>query len=291
MDPRLIYSIVTLAGIGTLFGAGLAYASRKFAVYVDPKVERISEVLPNTNCGSCGQAGCSGFAEAVAAGRAPANGCVPGGPEVAEQVAAIMGVAATAVEEPPLAVVRCQGGREEARERFIYRGIEDCKAAQLVASGSKACMYGCLGLGSCVRACPFGAMTMGENGLPIVSEELCTGCGLCVAACPRGIIELIPRTQRVYLGCISQGKAKEVKAACSVGCIACTLCAGKKAPPTGGITMEGNLPKIDYTICQEWPEANEVCPVNAFVLRNGGRLRRVSADESGAETPAGERIS
>jgi RnfABCDGE-type electron transport complex B subunit len=270
MDPRLVYAVLTMAGIGTLFGAGLAYASRKFHVYVDPKVEHITEVLPGTNCGSCGQAGCSGFAEAVAAGKAPANGCVPGGPEVAEQVAAIMGVEAAAAE-PPLAVVCCRGGRAEAKERFVYRGIEDCKAAQFVSSGSKACVYGCLGLGSCVRACPSSAITMGENGLPLISEELCSGCGLCVAACPRAIIVLIPRTQRLYLGCVSQGKAKEVKASCSVGCIACTLCAGKKAPPTGGIKMEGNLPKIDYEICRDWPEANDVCPTHAFVIRNGSR--------------------
>jgi len=271
MDPRLIYSVGTMAGIGTLFGAGLAYASRKFAVHVDPKIEHIIEVLPGTNCGSCGEAGCSGFAEAVVAGRAPVSGCVPGGSEVAEQVAAIMGVECGAGVEPPLAVVRCQGGRAEAKERFIYRGIQDCKAAQFVSAGSKACVYGCLGLASCERACPCGAITMGDNGLAIVSEEACTGCGLCVAACPRGIIELIPRTQRFYLGCISQGKAKEVKAACTVGCIACTLCAGKKAPPGGGIVMEGNLPKIDYDTIQEWPEANEVCPTKAFVFRNGAR--------------------
>ena len=44
---------------------------------------------------------------------------------------------------------------------------------------SKACAYGCLGYGNCVRGRPVEAITMGENGLPVIDTDLCIACGLC----------------------------------------------------------------------------------------------------------------
>lgn len=38
----------------------------------------------------------------------------------------------------------------------------------------------------CEKACPFGAITVGEpiTNLPKLDEEKCTGCGVCLASCP-----------------------------------------------------------------------------------------------------------
>jgi ferredoxin len=166
---------------------------------------------------------------------------------------------------PRVAAVCCRGGYKEARELFRYQGLEDCAAAQLAAGGAKACRYGCLGLGTCVRVCPFEALSMGDNGLPLVDEERCTACGLCVTACPRNIIELIPRSAQIYLACVSQDKGKAVKTVCSVGCIGCGLCAKPKITPSGAITMKGNLPVVDYrTGGTDLLVAAAKCPTHSY---------------------------
>jgi len=281
MDPVFLSSVIALGAMGLLFGSGLAYAAKKFAVEVDPKVERIVGHLPNANCGSCGLPGCNAYAEAVAAGRVPPNRCTPGGQDVASKIAYIMGLTGVKAEEPKVAVVQCQGGKAEAKEKFVYQGIEDCRAALLVGGGPKACKYGCLGFGSCVKACPFDAMYMNENGLPVVIEDKCTGCNICVVTCPRNIMALIPRSQSVYLGCISQDKSKEVKAVCSVGCFTCKLCVSPKVTPSGSIVMNGNLPVIQNIQSAELFAAFDKCPSKSFVIR-GERTKeavRVSADD------------
>lgn len=258
----ILMSALVLGGLGLVLSGGLAYASKRFAVFVDPRIERVLDALPGANCGGCGYPGCSGYAEAVIkAGVAPTL-CTPGGPDTAKTVAEIAGVEAGEVVAKR-AVVQCRGGRREAESRFEYEGIRDCSAAQLVASGSKSCVYGCLGLGSCVDACPYDALAMSDNGLPVVFEDKCTGCGICVGTCPRGILALVDRDVKVYLGCVSKDRGPKVKKICTVGCIGCTVCA-KKGPE--GIEMEGWLPRLDYEKVKEWPEANNICPTKSFVI-------------------------
>ncbi len=267
MQSSTWLALIALGALGLLFSLGLAYASRKFAIKEDPRVSDIMDVLAGANCGACGYPGCHAFAEAVVKGEASMSGCTPGGVESTGKIAKIMGVEPEGGEYiPKVAVVRCQGDRENARELFRYQGLEDCDAAQLVAGGSKACQYGCLGLGTCVQVCPFEALSMGDKGLPWVDDKKCTGCGLCVAACPRGIIQLIPRDAQVYLACVSLDKGKSVKDVCAVGCIGCGLCAKPKITPSGAITMEDNLPEIDYLKADiDLVVAMSKCPQNSFV--------------------------
>ncbi len=267
MDIVVISSILGIGSLGLFFGASLAYASRKFAVEVDPKIEKILEELPGANCGACGYPGCSGYAEAIVKSGADISLCTPGGMDVTEKVAEIMGVEAGDAGEKMVAVVQCRGDNEKAPKRFHYKGITDCHAAQLIMGGDKACVYGCLGLGTCVESCPFGAMYMGDDGLPVVIEDKCTACGMCVSACPRNIMALIPVSQKIFLGCVSQDKGKSVKQVCKVGCIGCKLCANPKTTPSGSIEMKGNLPVIVDIAAEDLPAAVEKCPTNSFVVR------------------------
>jgi electron transport complex protein RnfB len=264
MDPSIVNALISVGGLGLLFGGGLALASRVFYVEVDPRVEKILEVLPGANCGACGKPGCQGFAEAVVKGEVGPGDCIPGGADVAAHIAQIMG---TEVEErePMVAVVRCQGSPDNAPDRFAYQGVEDCTAAQIICGGHKACAYGCLGLGSCVEACNFDALKMGEDLLPKVDDEKCTGCGMCVKACPRGIMDMIPKSAQVYLACVNKDKGKAVKAVCSVGCTGCTLCANPKTTPSGAIKMDGDLPVVDYSISDNLLVAKYRCPTNSYV--------------------------
>jgi|LSQX01.1.fsa_nt_gb RnfABCDGE-type electron transport complex B subunit len=261
----VVSSVMILGVIGIFFGACLAYASKIFYVQLDPRVEKIADTLPGANCGACGAAGCFSYAEGVVAGTFPPNACTPGGKDVAAIIGEIMGCAVEEVT-PMLAVVHCKGGRKEARQKFEYMGVQDCKAAMLLAGGNKACEYGCLGFGSCVAVCPFQAIEMGDNGLPVVYPELCTGCGLCVKACPRHIISLIPQTQKIYLACANPEKGKAVKGVCEVGCISCGICANKNNNPSGDIVMEGGLPRIDYHDNLRILPGATRCPSDSFVI-------------------------
>jgi len=263
---NIVYSVVSLGGLALVFGFFLTVASKKFYVKVDPKIEQISEILPNANCGACGYPGCDNFAKAVVEGKAPANGCVVGGQETADKISEILGIESASVT-PMIAVVQCLGDREIAVRRSEYYGVSSCKEAEILG-GDKGCEYGCLGFGDCVEACPFEAMRMGENGLPIVIEERCTGCGECVKACPRGIMALVPENQKIYLGCISKERGKDVSSVCKLGCIGCTLCT--RVVPEGTITMDGYIPIIHYDKIKNWDEIQPVidkCPTKTFVVR------------------------
>jgi electron transport complex protein RnfB len=279
MDPNVLFALAVLGLLGLIFGAGLAFASKKFAVRVDPRVERLKDVLPGANCGGCGHPGCPQFAEALVRGDANPTDCAPGGEDVARKIAEILGVEAGKMVRN-IAVVRCRGDEEACPDRFTYDGLPTCEAAHLLSGGPKGCVYGCLGLGSCVSVCPYEAIRMGPNKLPIVDEKRCTGCSLCVRACPRGIIALMPESQTVYVACVSQDKAKRVKDVCTAGCFACRMCTTPKVTPAGVIEMDGNLPKILWdkiSSVEELQGAIEKCPAHCFVVR-GRQLAAVSQE-------------
>ncbi|MGQ9610451.1 MAG: RnfABCDGE type electron transport complex subunit B [bacterium] len=269
---QIFIPIIVLGGLGFIFAIGLAYVSKKFAVKIDPRMEEVENALAGINCGVCGYPGCRGYAEAIVNEGVAINKCAPGGNETLKKVAEIMGME---VEEMPLkvAVVRCQGGKEQIRSLFIYEGISDCRAAHLVCTGCKSCNYGCLGYGSCASACPFGAIKMNSNGLPMIDESKCTACGICVKTCPRSIITLIPKTQEIFLGCINPEAGPYVRRVCQVGCVACGLCTKKNPAGNEGIRMEGNLPVINYEKLTSWPEANLICPRKCYVTREAASVR------------------
>ncbi len=191
----IITSVLTLLGLGLIAAALLAAASRILYVKEDPRVTAVERALPGANCGGCGYAGCAAAAAAVAAGKAPVNVCVVGGPETAENVAAIMGQAVE-YREPQIAIPDCTGG-ERAEPLYLYEGALDCRAQHMLHGGGKMCPEGCLGLGSCVRACPFDAIQMGKHGFPVVDPDKCRACGKCEEACPRGVIAVLGMTERL----------------------------------------------------------------------------------------------
>ena len=123
--------------------------------------------------------------------------------------------------------------------------------------GQKACEYGCLGFGSCVKACPFDAIHI-VDGIAVVDYEACKACGKCIAVCPKQIIELIPYEAKHVVRCSSKGKGKEVMSVCSVGCIGCGIC--QKNCPAEAITVTDNLAHIDQSKCTGCGICAEKCP-------------------------------
>lgn len=263
MDKVLVLkAILTLGSLGFALGLALALAYLKLAVKVNPQLKKILEILPGTNCGACGYAGCEGYAQGMANSEAPVNLCAPGGGEVAQRLAEALGVELKDIEQK-VAILKCQGGKAEVGNSFLYYGVENCRAAYLVHGGPKSCVYGCLGLGTCVEVCPFDAIKLGDNCLPIIDENLCTGCGLCVDACPVNIIALIPFPQKIYVGCSSYDKGKETRTICSVGCIACKIC--EKSCPYDAIHVIDNVAEIDYSKCTSCGICVHKCPTKSIV--------------------------
>lgn len=271
MERQMFWAIVTLGGLGVLFGALLAVAARFFAVETNPKVDEVAEALPGANCGACGYAGCQNFAQAVVEGKAAVNGCIPGGNDTARAMGEILGYEVDSTE-PMVAAVFCIGDREKAFNSFIYDGIQDCRIAEKYGGGFKDCPYGCLGLGNCVAVCPFEALRMGAGGLPEVDLEKCTGCGLCKEACPRGIIRMIPREERGHLvRCSSYHRGKAVSRACQVGCIGCGACV--KVCPQKAIVLDDNLAVIDLNLCTDCEECAAKCPPGCIIPRSGTKAK------------------
>ena len=256
-----IYPMLVMCGLAVVFALMLGIASRIFYVEVDPKIKAVEELLPGANCGGCGYAGCADCAAAIVAGQAPVNACVAAGAEVHAKIAEILG-RAVEEKEPEVAYIMCKGTKDKAKKRFQYMGIEDCRAAILVAGGDKECQYGCLGLGTCVKSCPFGALSMGEDGIPVVDRNKCTGCGTCVRVCPRGIPKLLPVSQKIATVCNNHDAPPVVKKLCEVGCLGCGIC--KKVCPEKAIEIKNFLSVVDPSKCTLCGKCIEKCPTGAI---------------------------
>ncbi|NTW71894.1 MAG: RnfABCDGE type electron transport complex subunit B [Eubacteriaceae bacterium] len=261
MVGELITPVFWLGIMGLIFGGGLAYASTIFAIEVDEKVPMIRGVLPGANCGGCGFPGCDGLAAAIVAGDAPVNACPVGGANTAKKVAEIMGLNADLTDRK-VARVLCNGKNENCTEKFIYYGVKDCKEAMIASGGSKGCQYGCMGLGTCERICPFDAIHVTADGIAVVDPEKCTACGKCIDACPKFIISLVPASKGVHVDCSSKDKGKDVKDVCTVGCIGCQICV--KNCPEKTISFANNLAKIEYAGCTECQICVQKCPTKAI---------------------------
>ncbi len=255
--------VLTLTGLGLFFALVLAWAAQKFAVIQDLRVQKVLDQLPGANCGACGKAGCAAFAEDLARGQVDLSNCKACSAEDARKIGEILGVKVSLAVKQVI-TLRCQGGKNAA-DKYIYQGVGDCQAAINVLGGPKSCNYACVGFADCVRACPFGALNMGEDGLPIINHQLCTGCGKCVAACPRNLMALAAENSLVYVGCSSMDPAKVVIKVCKAGCIACRKC--EKECPFEAIEVIDNLAVIDYDKCTSCGKCIKVCPKKIILWR------------------------
>ncbi|MBQ5560499.1 MAG: RnfABCDGE type electron transport complex subunit B [Lachnospiraceae bacterium] len=258
MDVTAIVAAAAVIGItGLLIGLLLGIAGKKFAVEVDEREAKVRELLPGNNCGGCGYAGCDAMAQAIAKGEAPANGCPVASESASKAIAAVMGEEAGETEKQ-VAFVKCNGTCDKANVKYNYYGIQDCKKAAVApGKGGKACSYGCMGLGSCVKACPFDAIHI-VDGVAKVDKEKCKACKKCIAACPNHLIELVPYNSLVKVACNSKDKGPVVKKNCDTGCVGCKIC--EKQCNFDAIQVEDNLAKIDYSKCKNCGLCAMKCP-------------------------------
>jgi len=263
---EIILPVLILGALGLIFGIGLAFASKIFHVDIDPRLEKIHGLLPGANCGACGGAGCFGFAEQILAGKAMIDNCRVASDEAKAAIAEVLGRELKKTAKM-VAILHCNGGAK-VKDKFVYQGIKDCVAASLQLAGPKECVFGCIGFGSCVKACPFGALTMSREKLPVVDRKKCKACNKCVEVCPKKLFTLAPETHPVVVACSSHDAGKETKGACPVGCIACRLC--EKACTFDAIHVIDNLAQIDYNKCTSCGACVKACPTKAIRLEKRG---------------------
>ncbi|MGL5655441.1 MAG: RnfABCDGE type electron transport complex subunit B [Fusobacteriaceae bacterium] len=262
MNGILIPALL-LGVTGLVMGLFLAFASKKFEVEVDPKVEAILGVLPGVNCGACGFPGCGGYAEAIALNGAEITSCAPGGAAVVKQIGEIMGVSATVSDNKNVAKLLCNGTCSNTTKKYEYDGsLNTCASLALYSGGNKSCNYSCIGKGDCAVVCPVNAITVNENGLVVIDEVKCVSCGKCVSQCPKKVLAMLPQKKRVTVKCSSLEKGPAAKKACKVACIACGMC--EKACPVNAIKVTNNLAKIDANLCVECGLCVAKCPTKAI---------------------------
>lgn len=241
----------------------LVLANKRLAVFEDPRIDRVEDLLPHANCGACGTAGCRQFAEKLVAGEVDPGQCTVNAKVTNQVIADFLGVS-LGKHEKRVARLACAGGNHVARNRGEYRGLGTCRAAALVSGGGKGCTWGCLGLGDCEVVCDFDAILMTRQGLPEVDAEACTACGDCVTVCPKKLFSLHPVSHRLWVACKNQEMGDEAEADCQVICTACGRCA--QDAPEGLIEISNNLAVVNYEKNSLASRvAIERCPTGAIV--------------------------
>ena len=272
----LVISLIVAFVLGFLLG----FFKKMFYVPVDERVEKVRAVLPGANCGGCGFPGCDGFAAAVVAGKTHVDGCPAGGEAVAEAVGGVLGIAALIEQKD--ALLQCQGCTSNAITNGEYVGLKSCAASKLTTNGTKACPYGCIGFGDCVSVCKFGALSMGDDGLPHIDHFACTGCGMCASVCPQRLIALVHTkyTRAVALCSNRTTNKSSVLKQCKAGCIKCAKC--EKNCPTGALILKDGIPWVDHAQCTSCGVCVSGCPTHVLALQQDLiTVKRKGIDEKG----------
>ncbi len=260
-------SVLILGGVAVVFAVLIAVANQKLRVWEDPRISAVAELLPGSNCGACGSAGCRSFAEELVAGQRQPAQCTQLGQDDVIDMADYLGVeAGEAVKR--VARLLCAGGAHVAIQQAEYIGLQTCGAAAAVAAGGKGCPWACLGLADCERVCDYDAIYMNGHGLPVVIPDRCTACGDCVEVCPRDLFTIMPLDHKLIVQCKSLLEGDEAEELCQVACTGCGLCAQDAAP--GLIEMRDGLAVIDYSKNElADPSATVRCPTGAIVWLEG----------------------
>ena len=254
--PTLIIAILGLA-----FGLLLGYAGKKFATEQDERVTQIRALLPGANCGGCGNPSCDAFAALVAAGKVDIAGCAVNSADNRKAIGALLGVK---VEDllPSAAVVLCRGTEQNCPKKAEYDGLGSCKAAAMAAS-VKGCAQACLGLGDCVRACAFDAISI-QDSIAVVDAKKCTACGACVKQCPKDILKILPKGNVAHVLCSTRLVPREARDVCSTACIKCQLCV--RRCPQKAMSLLDHRIEVNRELCTGCGICVEACPTKAIAM-------------------------
>lgn len=150
-------------------------------------IDRINDLLPQTQCAGCGYAGCRPYAQAIWEGDA-INKCAPGGETVITALA-------TLLNRSDLPLDTNFGEQVPPHVAFIRE--QDC-----------------IGCGRCLSVCPVDAIVGTPEYMHTIIKQDCTGCDLCIAECPVDCIDTLNLSEPKLM---PPEKAKQA-------CIRCGYC-------------------------------------------------------------------
>ncbi|MBQ9539655.1 MAG: hypothetical protein IJU95_10345 [Treponema sp.] len=97
------------------------------------------------------------------------------------------------------AVILCSHAHGMQPNGVGYKGLLDCAFYDSQFETQGECKYGCIGLGSCKKACQRNAISI-VNGTAVVNV-FCDGCGECISKCPRNLIRLVDSSFSEEVSC------------------------------------------------------------------------------------------
>ncbi len=259
---EILTPVMIVAGIGLLAGLILAIASIVMAVPKDEKAEAIRDMLPGANCGACGFSGCDGYAKALSSGEAKPGLCPVGGAGVAKNISEYLGCDAGDVTRK-VALVHCMGSYDNTTDKVKYEGIETCAGAAIVAGGIASCQYGCMGLGDCMRACQYDAISI-CNGVAKIDPARCKGCSMCVQACPKHLISFVLAKKLAVVRCNNCDKGAMTNKVCKIGCIGCKKC--EKTCQHDAVHVKDFVASVDSEKCIGCGECVDACPRHCITM-------------------------
>ncbi|AIO18677.1 Electron transport complex protein rnfB [Candidatus Izimaplasma bacterium HR1] len=83
----MVYVIILAAVVSVVLALLLWGASVALHVEEDPRLQGIVDLLPNQNCGLCGNPGCKAMAQAILNEDSKLSQCKPGTAEMREDIA------------------------------------------------------------------------------------------------------------------------------------------------------------------------------------------------------------
>ena len=161
--------VLTVTAVAATLGAVLAWLAARPGNSANNAqsllIDRVNELLPQTQCAQCGYPGCRPYAEAIVNLQAPINQCPPGAEQTIDNLASLLAQQALPLDTS-LAIT---------------------KPEQIARINEPAC----IGCTLCIQACPVDAIVGATRLMHTVLTDNCTGCELCLPPCPVDCIELI----------------------------------------------------------------------------------------------------
>lgn len=244
----MLIGVLTLGAFSFVTVLILGLASRRFAGDDDVLIERVNQLLPQTQCAQCGYPGCRPYAQAIVQEQTPIDLCPPGGTTTLSALEQLFD-----------------------KEQPAHLALSDTTEAV-----AKIREQDCIGCTLCVQACPVDAIVGAPQWMHTVIESDCTGCELCIAPCPVDCIEMETRE-------VQQTAAPVAPLPC-IHCNACTvscpvsLDAQRLYQLTAGEHTQAAL-DAGLGNCIECEVCEDVCP-SKIPLLAFFRHTRTQADES-----------
>lgn len=161
-------ALLLMLALTALALVAMRWAAHEAPAGAELMIERVNELLPQTQCGRCTFAGCRPYATALVRGEADINQCPPGGQRTAEALARLLNRPAKPVDPR-------------------FGSVPDDPPVAWIDESA------CIGCTKCIQACPVDAIVGASRLMHTVIASHCTGCELCLPPCPVDCIVMRPR--------------------------------------------------------------------------------------------------